>query len=72
MQMLRFDSIRMTTDSMCDVAEELMTLEYQEIYVSAYTVRPVMDINMMIYWGTRNAERCSAEPVGEYTCVRYT
>ena len=29
-------------------------------------------MNISKYWGIRKAERCSALPVPEYTCVRYT
>ena len=31
-----------------------------------------METNMIAYWGTRKAERCSAVPVPLYTCVRKT
>jgi len=37
-----------------------------------YAVRPVMEKNIMIYCGTRNMGKSSAEPVPLYTCVIYT
>lgn len=31
-----------------------------------------MEMNIRMYWGIKNADRCSALPVPEYTCVKYT
>jgi len=39
---------------------------------SEYAVSAVMEINISMYCGMRNAERCSAVPVPEYTWVKNT
>jgi hypothetical protein len=44
----------------------------QMIYLSIYATNPVIVKGIRMYCGIKNAERCSAVPVGEYICVRYT
>ena len=38
---------------------------------SVKAVRAVIVKNMRIYWGMRNADRCSASPATLYIWVRY-
>jgi hypothetical protein len=44
----------------------------QMIYLSIYATNPFIVKGISMYCGSKNAERCSAVPVGEYICVRYT
>lgn len=39
---------------------------------SVYAVNVVIDTNMIAYCGSKNADKWSALPVPEYTCVRNT